>query len=205
MSRARCCAWTEEWRFEPQKGNCYGKKTSSYHRPGRGHPLGHTARETWEAAKAGVCGIAPITLYDHSAQEGVPGRRGEGVRPLRRAGEEGDPADGPLRPVCRDGGREHGPQRPGPGAGGQGPDRRRLSSGIGGIGTLQTSCETGQSRGFDRVSPFFIPMVITNLAAGHIAIRFGLHGMCICPVAACAAAPMRWVTLSATSGTATPR
>ena len=61
-----------------------------------------------------------------------------------------------------------------------------LSSGIGGIGTLQTSCETGQSRGFDRVSPFFIPMVITNLAAGHIAIRFGLHGMCICPVAACA-------------------
>lgn len=27
-------------------------------------------------------------------------------------------------------------------------------------------------------------MVITNLAAGHIAIRFGLHGMCICPVAA---------------------
>ena len=29
-------------------------------------------------------------------------------------------------------------------------------------------------------------MVITNLAAGHIAIRFGLHGMCICPVAACA-------------------
>ena len=40
MSRARCCAWTEEWRFEPQKGNCYGKKTSSYHRPGRGHPPG---------------------------------------------------------------------------------------------------------------------------------------------------------------------
>ena len=32
-------------------------------------PLGHTARETWEAAKAGVCGIAPITLYDHSAQK----------------------------------------------------------------------------------------------------------------------------------------
>ena len=32
-------------------------------------PLGHTARETWEAAKAGVGGIAPITLYDHSAQK----------------------------------------------------------------------------------------------------------------------------------------
>ena len=38
--RALVKQWTEEWRFEPQKGNCYGKKTSSYHRPGRGHPPG---------------------------------------------------------------------------------------------------------------------------------------------------------------------
>ena len=38
--RALVKQWTEEWRFEPQKRNCYGKKTSSYHRPGRGHPPG---------------------------------------------------------------------------------------------------------------------------------------------------------------------
>ena len=61
-----------------------------------------------------------------------------------------------------------------------------VSSGIGGISTIQNSCESGQSRGFDKVSPFFIPMAISNLAAGHIAIRFGLHGMCTAPVAACA-------------------
>ena len=61
-----------------------------------------------------------------------------------------------------------------------------VSSGIGGISTIQSCCESGQSRGFDKVSPFFIPMAISNLAAGHIAIRFGLHGMCISPVAACA-------------------
>ena len=32
-------------------------------------PLGHTVSETWEAARAGVCGVAPITLYDTSSQK----------------------------------------------------------------------------------------------------------------------------------------
>ena len=41
-------------------------------------------------------------------------------------------------------------------------------------------------KGFDRVSPFFIPKSISNMAAGHIAIRYGLHGSCTCVVTACA-------------------
>lgn len=41
-------------------------------------------------------------------------------------------------------------------------------------------------KGFNRVSPFFIPMAISNMSAGQIAIRFGLHGMCSCVVTACA-------------------
>ena len=61
-----------------------------------------------------------------------------------------------------------------------------VSSGVGGMQTFQNSCEVGESRGFDKVSPFFIPMIIANLAAGRIAIRYGLHGMCTCPVTACA-------------------
>ena len=32
-------------------------------------PLGHSVQESWEAAKAGKCGVGPITLYDHSAQK----------------------------------------------------------------------------------------------------------------------------------------
>ena len=35
-------------------------------------------------------------------------------------------------------------------------------------------------------SPFFVPMAITNLAAGNIAIDLGAKGMCTCPVTACA-------------------
>ncbi len=134
-----------------------------------------------------MCGIAPITLYDHSAQKvSLAGEVKEfdpsGVlekKEIRRMDRFAQFAVTAAAEAMAHSGLDL-----------EREDRARigvaLSSGIGGIGTLQTSCETGQSRGFDRVSPFFIPMVITNLAAGHIAIRFGLHGMCICPVAACA-------------------
>ena len=61
-----------------------------------------------------------------------------------------------------------------------------LSSGIGGLTTIQRECLRGESKGYDRVSPHFVPMSITNMAAGHVAIRFGLHGMCTCVVTACA-------------------
>ena len=63
-----------------------------------------------------------------------------------------------------------------------------FSSGIGGLGTIQTECERGNAKGFDRVSPHFIPMAISNMAAGHIAIKYGFHGMCTCVVTACAGA-----------------
>ena len=44
----------------------------------------------------------------------------------------------------------------------------------------------GLEKGFDRVSPFFVPMNITNLAAGNVAIELGAKGMCSCVVTACA-------------------
>lgn len=44
----------------------------------------------------------------------------------------------------------------------------------------------GLEKGYDRVSPFFVPMAITNLAAGNIAIELGAKGICTCPVTACA-------------------
>lgn len=61
-----------------------------------------------------------------------------------------------------------------------------ISSGIGGLTTIEEQHVRGMEKGFERVSPFFIPMSIANMAAGQVSIRYGLKGMSTCPVAACA-------------------
>lgn len=59
-------------------------------------------------------------------------------------------------------------------------------SGIGGLSTIASEEDKAQSRGYDRLSPFFIPGSIINIAAGQIAIDYGLHGMSTSAVTACA-------------------
>lgn len=63
-----------------------------------------------------------------------------------------------------------------------------VSSGIGGLGSIESEHERGMKRGFDKVSPYFIPMAISNLTAANIAIDLHAHGSCQCPVTACAGA-----------------
>ena len=62
-----------------------------------------------------------------------------------------------------------------------------LSSGIGGLQTIEEEKEKGMKKGYERVSPFFIPMAIGNLAAGNVAIMLGAKGACLDIVTACAA------------------
>lgn len=62
-----------------------------------------------------------------------------------------------------------------------------LSSGIGGLETIGNEKEKGLKKGYERVSPFFIPMAIGNLAAGNVAIMLGAKGACLDIVTACAA------------------
>ena len=61
-----------------------------------------------------------------------------------------------------------------------------LSSGIGGLPTIEEQHARGEEKGMEKVSPYFVPMAIANMAAAQVAIRFGLKGMCTCPVTACA-------------------
>ena len=63
-----------------------------------------------------------------------------------------------------------------------------LGSGIGGMETLEEQMEVKRVKGPGRVSPFFVPMMITNMAAGQIAITFGVTGPNITVVTACASA-----------------
>ena len=69
-------------------------------------------------------------------------------------------------------------------------DKHRLgvivSSGIGGINTIQEQSAKMTLKGMSRIAPLFIPMAISNMAAGNIAIRFGARGTCLDVVTACA-------------------
>ena len=62
-----------------------------------------------------------------------------------------------------------------------------IGSGIGGIATIEQAQVNLETRGAGRVSPFFIPMTLANLAAGTVAIDIGAKGHCSCVVTACAA------------------
>jgi 3-oxoacyl-[acyl-carrier-protein] synthase II len=61
-----------------------------------------------------------------------------------------------------------------------------IGTGIGGMQTFIEQTKVLLEEGADRISPLFIPKMIGNIAAGHIAIRFGAKGPCICITTACA-------------------
>lgn len=63
-----------------------------------------------------------------------------------------------------------------------------IASGIGGISTIEGASQTIESRGPSRISPYFIPMSLINLAAGSVAIDMEAHGNVSSVVTACAAA-----------------
>lgn len=151
------------------------------------NPIGHNVEETWKSIEEGRCGIAPISLFDT-----------KGVK-VTLAGEvkdfdvtkyidkkEAKKMDRFIQmgmiashEAMLDSGLDI-----------NNIDSHRfgviVSSGIGGLGSIEKNYQTGEKRGFDRVSPFFIPMTISNLAAGHIAIAYHAQGLCTCPVTACA-------------------
>jgi 3-oxoacyl-[acyl-carrier-protein] synthase II len=68
------------------------------------------------------------------------------------------------------------------------PDRFAviIGSGIGGINTLEQQHQVLLNRGPSRVSPFFVPMMISDMASGQLSIAFGARGPNYCTVSACA-------------------
>ncbi|CAH0344473.1 beta-ketoacyl-ACP synthase II [Bacillus sp. CECT 9360] len=61
-----------------------------------------------------------------------------------------------------------------------------IGSGIGGMETFENQHETFLNRGYKRVSPFFVPMMIPDMAAGQVSIMLGARGVNSCTVTACA-------------------
>ena len=150
-------------------------------------PLGLTARESWQAVKDGVCGIAPITQFDASAQKVKLAAEVKGFVPenylgkpeAKRMGRFTQMAVVAAREAVADAAftlEEAEADRCGV----------IVSSGIGGLSITEAEHDRGKERGWDRVSPFYIPTGICNMAAGMVAIDTGFRGMCSCPVMACA-------------------
>jgi 3-oxoacyl-[acyl-carrier-protein] synthase II len=61
-----------------------------------------------------------------------------------------------------------------------------IGSGIGGIATFEDQTRVMIERGPKRISPFFVPMFIPDIAAGHVSMRYGMRGPNYCTVSACA-------------------
>ena len=150
-------------------------------------PLGLTLEESWAAVKTNTCGIGPITQYDTTSQKVKLAGEVRGFNPEQYIDKrEVRKTDRFVQFALASAAQamEHS------GLVMENEDAQRcgvvFASGIGGFSTVQNECLKGNEKGYDRVSPYFIPMAISNMAAGNIAIRFGFHGMCTCPVTACA-------------------
>ena len=63
-----------------------------------------------------------------------------------------------------------------------------IGSGIGGLCTIEEQATKLATKGMSRIAPLFIPMAISNMAAGNVAIRYGARGTCFDVVTACASA-----------------
>ncbi len=153
-------------------------------------PVGIGVDTAWEALRAGKSGGGTITHFD--ASEGyatkiaceVKGFDPSGVldpKESRRYDRFAQFALVAADEAMRDAGLDGAPE---------GVDPLRFGvifgSGIGGISTFEEQCQTLLERGPGRVSPFFVPMFIPDIAPGLISMRYGAQGANYTTVSACA-------------------
>ena len=150
-------------------------------------PVGNNVKETWETLLAGKSGVAPITAFDASAHKtrfaaevkGFDGVAMFGMREARKMDRFTQFATAATLEALEQSGLKIDDS-----------NRDRvgilIGSGIGGIITLIEQHEVMKERGPDRVSPFLIPMMISDGAAGNIAIRVGARGPNMALATACA-------------------
>ena len=151
------------------------------------NPTGSTVEESWQKIKAGVCGIGPITAFDTGNFKIKLAAEVKGFDPaaviekreIRKTARFTQLALAAAAEAWADSGLDAEAEN-------AAEIGVIVSSGIGGLPTIEEEHARGQQRGFEKVSPYFVPMSIANMAAAQIAIRYGLKGICSCPVTACA-------------------
>ena len=149
-------------------------------------PLGLTAGETWSAMLEGKNGIAPITLFDTTEFKTKLAAEVKGFEP-RNYMEKAEILKTDRYSLFGIAAAQEAVDDSGI-MGKIDPDRAAVyfGSGIGGISSFETEHTKLMQRGPKRVSPYFVPMMIANMAAGMIAIRFNCQNAALPAVTACA-------------------
>ncbi len=153
-------------------------------------PIGNDLKTFWRNLIAGVSGIGRITAFDISDYDCKIAGEVRGYDPLasfnnpkdvRRSDRYTQLMMGAAKMAFNDSGIDLASV-----------DLTRfgcmLGSGIGGLSTLGTQHSVLMNKGPRRVSPFMIPMMISNMASGLVSMEYGLQGPNICHVSACATA-----------------
>lgn len=150
-------------------------------------PIGNDIETIWKNAKEGQNGIGPITRYDASNDDvTLAGEVKDLDLSQYLSHKEVKRMDrfAQLALVATDEAVRHAQ------IDFLNADTSRVgiyySSGIGGLETIAQQKERALTRGYNRISPYFIPSAIINLAAGHIAIKYKIHGPSLAHVTACA-------------------
>lgn len=150
-------------------------------------PIGNTVEEFWKNIKAKKIGFAPITKYDASEYKCKIAAEVKDFDPLlymdfksaKRMELFSQYAIAAAKEALEDSQIDMETE-----------DAFRIGTAIGsGVGSLQAverEYERLTTKGPGRVNPMFIPMMISNMAAGNVAIRFGLRGKSLDVVSACA-------------------
>ena len=149
-------------------------------------PLGLDLPTTWDNLLAGKSGAAPITKFDPSRLQVRFACEVKGFDPLqyleRKEAKRMDLFAQFAMAAAHQAIVQAGLEGKFPN-----PDRTGvvIGSGIGGMQTFEEHTAIYLTKGPDRVTPFFVPMFIPDIAAGHVSIRYGLKGPNFATVSAC--------------------
>ena len=150
-------------------------------------PIGNDVETFWEAVKKGVTGIGPITKFDTTEYKvklaaevkGFVAKERMDFKAAKRMELFSQYAVAAAMEAFAQAGIDMAKEN---------PYRAGVSigSGIGGLSIMESEHEKILKKGPTRVNPFLIPMMISNMAAGNVAIALGLKGKCVNVVTACA-------------------
>ena len=151
------------------------------------NPLGNDVSATWAAAKAGQSGIGPITLFDASDYPTRIAGEVKAFDPVARFGRKDARRMARLTQLVMAATEEalaDAQLRDAPAS------RARagviIGSGMGALDPIQDAADTLRERGPNRISPFFVPMMLADTPSAQISITYGLTGPNLAVYSACA-------------------